>query len=422
MHNMNNTSTAPNQPWIQAVHINNLRQLQNFDIQICDARSFRHLFLTGPNGSGKTTFLHALREQLEMLAKDRSLQHRNYKSFLDHARKRLDDAGKGDDPGAVVQARNQVQHWEQQIKQLWEKLEANISREEVLPELFAKREFIIAFYKDTRVSSFKAPVNPTKPKISNEVQANNGGEFLNFLVDQKVQQALASANGKQSDADVIGEWFTIFQGILRRIFSDELLELLFDYKDYSFSIQTQGRRFPFTGLSAGYAAVMDIVADLILKMHSANRLKRVFDMPGIVLVDEVETHLHLALQKQIMPILTGIFPKIQFVVTTHSPFVLNSDKNATIYDLKSHERIEDLTEYSYEALAEGFLGVDTESGELRWRLDRMDKLVHASSLSDVEKDELERYIEEFRKIPDALAPRQKARFNDLHRIYLLKRA
>ena len=422
MDKMNKTTTMSNQPWIQAVHINNLRQLQNFDIQICDERSFRHLFLTGPNGSGKTTFLHALREQLEMLAKDHSLQHRNYKSLLSHARKRLDDVDKGNDPGAVVQARNQVQHWEQQIKQLWDKLEARISHEEVLPEKFEKREFIIAFYKDTRVSSFKAPVNPTKPKISNEVQSNNGGEFLNFLVDQKVQQALASANGKQSDADAIGEWFTIFQGILRKIFADELLELLFDYKDYSFSIQTQGRRFPFTGLSAGYAAVMDIVADLILKMHSANRLKRIFDMPGIVLVDEVETHLHLALQKQIMPILTGIFPKIQFIVTTHSPFVLNSDKNATVYDLKSHERVEDLTEYSYEALAEGFLGVDTESGELRWRLDRMDELVHASSLTDVEKDELERYIEEFRKVPDALAPRQKARFNDLHRIYLLKRA
>ena len=421
MDKMNDKATMPGQPWIQAVHVNDLRQLQDFDIQICDAGSFRHLFLTGPNGSGKTTFLHALREQLELLAKDVSLQHRNYKMFLSHSRQRLEGATKGNDPAAVVAARTQVQHWEDQVRRLWDKIETRIFHEELLPELFAKREFIIAFYKDTRVSSFKAPINPTKPKISNEVQANNGGEFLNFLVDQKVQQALASANGKQSDADAIGEWFVTFQGILRRIFSDESLELAFDYKDYSFSIRTQGRSFPFTGLSAGYAAVMDIVADLILKMHSANRLKRVFDMPGIVLVDEVETHLHLALQKQIMPILTEIFPKIQFVVTTHSPFVLNSEKNATVYDLKSHERVEDLTEYSYESLTEGFFGVDTESGELKWRLERMDELVHASSLTSVEQDELKRYIEEFKKIPDALAPRQKARFNDLHRAFLLKR-
>ena len=51
------------------------------------------------------------------------------------------------------------------------------------------------------------------------------------------------------------------------------------------------------------------------------RHSRIYDVQGIALVDEIETHLHIDLQKKILPFLTNFFPKIQFIVTTHSPFV-----------------------------------------------------------------------------------------------------
>lgn len=76
---------------------------------------------------------------------------------------------------------------------------------------------------------------------------------------------------------------------------------------------------------------------------------------GIVLIDEIETHLHLGMQKIILPLLTTMFPNIQFIVTTHSPFILNSLRDAIAYDLENREQISDLTDYSYEALAEGYL-------------------------------------------------------------------
>lgn len=66
-----------------------------------------------------------------------------------------------------------------------------------------------------------------------------------------------------------------------------------------------------------------------------------FNLPGIVLVDEIETHLHLELQKNIMPLLTAIFPNIQFIVTSHSPFILNSLKDVVIYDLEKHLLVKD---------------------------------------------------------------------------------
>lgn len=48
------------------------------------------------------------------------------------------------------------------------------------------------------------------------------------------------------------------------------------------------------------------------------------DTPGIVLIDEVDLHLHPQWQQRIVPALTRTFPKVQFIVTTHSPQVLST--------------------------------------------------------------------------------------------------
>ena len=76
---------------------------------------------------------------------------------------------------------------------------------------------------------------------------------------------------------------------------------------------------------------------------------------------------------------------LQFVVTTHSPFILNSLENAVAFDLEHREPIEDLTDYSYEALAEGYFGVRTDSSEIQMRLQRMEELIRSDRLSISDK-------------------------------------
>ena len=172
-------------------------------------------------------------------------------------------------------------------------------------------------------------------------------------------------------AEQIAQWFASFEDLLRQIYQDNELKLKFNYKDYSFKICTEGKEFKFTQTSDGFAAILDIVADLILKMQTPDNLTRAYQKKGIVLIDEVETHLHLELQKVIMPILTKVFPNIQFIITTHSPFVLNSLNNAVAFDLEHREVIDELTQYSYEALAEGYFGVSSESGYAEMQLDTL---------------------------------------------------
>ena len=58
---------------------------------------------------------------------------------------------------------------------------------------------------------------------------------------------------------------------------------------------------------------------------------------GIVLIDEPETHLHLQLQEQVLPLLTRLFPNIRFIAATHSPAVVASIKKAATFDLTTKE-------------------------------------------------------------------------------------
>ncbi|SDT79967.1 AAA family ATPase [Actinoplanes derwentensis] len=94
-------------------------------------------------------------------------------------------------------------------------------------------------------------------------------------------------------------------------------------------VENDGRRFPLREMSDGYRTVAALVVDLLKQLHETYgsvSFKReggsisVAD-PGVVLIDEVDAHLHVSWQKRIGGWLKQHFPQIQFIVTTHSPYI-----------------------------------------------------------------------------------------------------
>lgn len=402
--------------FITNIKVNHIFHLEEFCIPISDTEK-KHLIITGKNGSGKTILLNAIVEHLGNVCNDKSMGFLNLGKNIALYQGLLQQAENTNNQSDIVSYQSVVDYQKQMFEQFFGKVELSFHDVYSLSKDFLNRNFIIAYYADERKSLFVEPTNPVKPNLemNTDLKHNKVDQFLNFMVDCKVQEALARNEGKIKEADYIGQWFDSFRNILRQIFDDTTLSLDFNYKDYSFRIQTRGKSFKFTELSAGYSAVLDIVTDLILKMQSQNDVVRAYEKEGIVLIDEIETHLHLELQRVILPMLTAIFPNIQFIVTTHSPFVLNSLENAIAFDLESREPIEDLTDYSYEALAEGYFGVRTESSDIQMRLQRMEELIHARQLSDSDRAELEMYLDDFDKIPEAVAPAIKAKYYALKR-------
>jgi AAA15 family ATPase/GTPase len=128
-----------------------------------------------------------------------------------------------------------------------------------------------------------------------------------------------------------------------------------------------------------------------------------YDLEGIVIIDEIETHLHVDLQKKILPFLTDFFPKIQFIVSTHSPFVLSSLSNATICDLETRTITSDLTAYSYDALIESYFRADKYSDKLKNKISNFELLLSKENRTTEENIHLEELRNYFAHTPKYLS-------------------
>jgi len=99
-----------------------------------------------------------------------------------------------------------------------------------------------------------------------------------------------------------------------------------------------------------------------------------------------------------------LFPNVQFILTTHSPFILNSVPNSIVYDLEKHLLVENgLTNLPYDGIIESYFDTDTFSSKLREKFERYKELVSQPECTDAEyaeMSELELYLDE---VPDYLA-------------------
>ncbi|MDO4178815.1 MAG: AAA family ATPase [Phascolarctobacterium sp.] len=107
-------------------------------------------------------------------------------------------------------------------------------------------------------------------------------------------------------------------------------------------------------LSDGFRAIISMAADLAYRMVRLNPqlgAKAVTDTPGIVLIDEIDMHLHPLWQQTVLTDLMQAFPSLQFIVTTHSPQVLSSVPAQSIRVLAWSNKFEGIryVDFSYGA-------------------------------------------------------------------------
>ncbi|MFV8756214.1 AAA family ATPase [Nannocystaceae bacterium ST9] len=108
-------------------------------------------------------------------------------------------------------------------------------------------------------------------------------------------------------------------------------------------VEQAGQELPIERLSDGYRAVTALVFDLVYRIATAHgpaaiELDRsngpiTIDCPGVVLIDEAETHLHPSWQRKLGFWLVEHFPNIQFIVTTHSPFICQAAAHGSLIRL-----------------------------------------------------------------------------------------
>jgi predicted ATP-binding protein involved in virulence len=95
-----------------------------------------------------------------------------------------------------------------------------------------------------------------------------------------------------------------------------------------FEVKQGGESLDITQLSDGYKTLISLVIDLASRMALANpEMPNPLDGPAIVMIDEIDLHLHPEWQRRVVGDLLAAFPNTQFILTTHSPYIVASINN-----------------------------------------------------------------------------------------------
>ena len=167
-------------------------------------------------------------------------------------------------------------------------------------------------------------------------------------------------------------------------------------------VRQNGIELSLEKLSSGNIFLIEHLVMLLCKMYSVcvlNELEPddIMKVPGLLLIDEIENHLHPKWQKKILGIIRRTFPNLQIVLTTHSPFVVASVEGARIYTCVSkgdHSIIEDETDkYNHlpveEILASDIFSVSSFNDEITELIKTRKELISLGKMNeakDIEKE------------------------------------
>lgn len=345
-------------PYVQQLIINDAYAVKDLSISILEQDGeFKHLILTGGNGSGKTTILHAIWEIIKYtLSNSDSINRRLYN--LRHWR----------DNGSAIDSAKK--HFQDEIDTL-SRVTILWSKENQSTLLHGMIKSVISTFftahRKVQVNDVSTITREDQLEIQMLQSSNDKSPaefFKQYLVNKKVFQMFDALEGKNSGAKQQEKFFSDLESTLAKIFNDPGTKLEFVRENFEFYINlSDGRRFTFNQLSAGFSAFLSILTELLMRTDMLRKQANdyTYDPCGFVLIDEPETHLHLEMQYQILPLLTGLFPNLQFIVATHSPAVASSITGATVFDLSTGEVLGDQAAgSSFSELMQTHFGVENE--------------------------------------------------------------
>ncbi len=159
---------------------------------------------------------------------------------------------------------------------------------------------------------------------------------------------------------------------------------------------TKTGNFPIDAVSGGIASIIDITWQIYMFGDTSESF--------IVLLDEPENHLHPELQKNFLGNLIKAFPNVQFVIATHNPFMITSQKDSNVYVLNYNDKNK---VYSYQldyinkagtsnSILRDVLGID--SSMPNWAEETLKTIIEKYSKCDFNEDNLKNMRDELSEI------------------------
>lgn len=174
-------------------------------------------------------------------------------------------------------------------------------------------------------SSLKTAIDLIKERIK-RADSNNTSELTKEqnTLDIRVKETKAVQDELIFIAGCIKQ-FSASTHIANQDF--EVLDIIVDYRGsdrYVEFLFANGDKTIFDNLPAGYKRIFSMVFDIAYRSFTLNGASGLNDIFGIVLIDEIDLHLHPTLEQEVLQRLKSTFPNVQFIVTTHSPLVISN--------------------------------------------------------------------------------------------------
>jgi predicted ATPase len=118
--------------------------------------------------------------------------------------------------------------------------------------------------------------------------------------------------------------FLGFQKVLQSVLPTTLQFKELTIRSYEIVLVTGTGEFMIDSVSGGVSAIIDLAWQIYTYANKN-------DENLVILIDEIENHLHATMQRTILPSFISAFPNVQFIVSTHSPLVVGSVKDSNVY-------------------------------------------------------------------------------------------
>lgn len=208
------------------------------------------------------------------------------------------------------------------------------------------------------------------------------------------------------DEDVESEPFRLVLSAIRTCLPVNGLRFSIRHGTLVAELET-GSLIPFSHLSDGYRNIIAMVGDLAYKCAVLNphlRQSALSETHGVVLIDELDLHLHPTWQRRVIEDLRSTFPKIQFICTTHSPFLIQSLRSGEELVMLKGQTTAELSNKPIDEIAHSIMGI--KNPEVAQRYEDM-KGAAKTYLQELENMEIlpREKLEAFKaRLADRIAP------------------